>query len=251
MAELFSLEGKVALVTGARSGIGGAIAVALAGAGADVVIHGRDTELHDTAAAIRAYGRTPTIWTADLAQPESYLDSLRELVTSTRIDILVNNAGLVVRDPAHEIDLESWRAVLAVNLDAAFLLAQEAGRAMVERRAGKIITIASMMSFQGGLNQAAYAASKHGVVGLTKALSNEWAPFNVQVNALAPGYVETALTRAHTDVPARKEAIRDRIPAGRWGTPSDMAGAAVFLASPASDYVTGHVLAVDGGWLAR
>lgn len=201
MNELFSLEGKVALVTGARSGIGAAIAEGLASAGADLVLHGHRDDLDETARAVEAHGRTATRWIADLSRPEDLAHELDGLLATTRIDVLVNNAGMVMRDPAITVELARWRTLFAVNLDAAFVLAQRIGSTMVERRAGKIVTVASMLSFQGGMNQTAYAASKHGVVGMTKGLSNEWAPFNVQVNALAPGYIATGLTEALTADP--------------------------------------------------
>ena len=165
--------------------------------------------------------------------------------------ILVNNAGTIHRAAAEDHDLEAWNRVLQVNLTSAFHLAQLAGRAMIRRRQGKIINIASMMSFQGGVRIAAYVASKGGIAQVTKALANEWAPHNVQVNAIAPGYFRTENTRALQEDEARNRQILERIPAGRWGAPQDLAGATVFLASPASDYVTGTVLVVDGGWLAR
>jgi 2-deoxy-D-gluconate 3-dehydrogenase len=251
MTSLFSLEGRTALVTGARSGIGGAIAVGLAAAGADVVLHGHHDDLAATRASVESHGRRVRSWSMDFDDPELVGPAIDEILADERIDILVHNAGLVRRDPALEVELADWRRVMSVNLDSAFVLAQRVGAPMVARGSGKIILIASMLSFQGGINQPAYAASKHGLAGLTKALSNEWAAHNVQINALAPGYIATGLTAALTSDPDREREIRRRIPAGRWGTPDDLVGAAVFLSSSASDYVSGHVLAVDGGWLGR
>ncbi len=167
------------------------------------------------------------------------------------VDILVNNAGVIRRAPAAEHSLDDWRAVLGVDLDAVFVLSRAIGAGMLARGHGKIISVASMLSFQGGMHVPGYTAAKHGVAGLTKALANEWAARGVQVNAVAPGYVETANTEPLRADPVREAEIRARIPAGRWGRPEDIAGAVVFLASPAADYVNGHVLAVDGGWLAR
>jgi 2-dehydro-3-deoxy-D-gluconate 5-dehydrogenase len=247
----FSLAGSTALVTGSRSGIGAAIAVGLAGAGADLILHGHGDEPDRTAAAVRAAGRAARPWILDLAEPATVPDACAELLAETRVDILVNNAGIIHRASALDATYRDWRAVLSVNLDAAFVLTQCVGREMVRRRQGKVITIASLLSFQGGINVVSYTASKHAVAGMTRALANEWAADNVQVNAIAPGYIETANTEALRVDPVRERAIRERIPAGRWGTPDDLVGAAVFLASRASDYVTGHILAVDGGWLAR
>lgn len=256
--EKFRLEGRNALVTGSRSGLGAAMAIALAQAGANVVVHGSrcrgssETEMDEVCAAVKATGRKTVRAIADLSDPKS----AGELVSLTiaqlgSVDILVNNAGTIRRAPAVDYSEKDWADVLGVNLDAVFRLCQLAGRRMIEQGSGKIINIASMLSFQGGVLVPAYAASKGAVAQLTKALANEWASKGVNVNAIAPGYMETQNTaqlRADTN---RSRAILDRIPAGRWGAPEDVAGAAVFLASPASDYIHGHVLAVDGGWLAR
>lgn len=247
----FRLDGRTALVTGARGGIGQAIAAGLARAGADLVLLGRTGDLAETAALVRAAGRDAEPMALDLADPEAIPGACARLLSRRRVDILVNNAGVIRRAPAGRVTLADWRAVLTVDLDAVFLLSRAFGLAMTERGAGKIITIASLLSFQGGVNVAAYAAAKHGVAGLTRALANEWAPRGVQVNAIAPGYVATDNTRPLREDGERERAIHARIPAGRWGVPEDIAGAAVFLASPASDYVNGHVLVVDGGWLAR
>jgi 2-deoxy-D-gluconate 3-dehydrogenase len=247
----FSLHGRTALVTGARTGIGQAVAVALAAAGADLVLLGRTGDLHDTEKAVHATGRRATTLALDLSRPRDVPDACAELLDRQPIDILVNNAGIIRRGPVETTEYEDWRAVLDVNLDSVFLLSQACGAAMAARGSGKIITVASLLSFQGGLRVASYTAGKHAVVGLTKALANEWGPRGVQSNALAPGYIATANTRALQEDPVRESEIRARIPAGRWGRPEDLAGAAVFLASPAADYVNGHVLVVDGGWMAR
>jgi 2-deoxy-D-gluconate 3-dehydrogenase len=223
----------------------------LAGAGADLVLHGHRDDLDETVEAVLDLGVSARTWILDLSNPESIPDAAASLLAETSIDILVNNAGVISRAPAAESTYPEWRRVLDVNLDAVFLLSQAVGRTMVERGSGKVITIASLLSYQGGVNVAGYTASKHAVVGLTRALANEWAPHRVQVNAIAPGYIRTNNTIALQEDPDREQAIRARIPAGRWGDPDDLIGAAVFLAAPASDYVTGQVLAVDGGWLSR
>jgi 2-deoxy-D-gluconate 3-dehydrogenase len=246
----FSLEGRSALVTGARSGIGRAIALGLAEAGARVALWGRTGNLADTAREIPD-GRLLCVVEADLADPDAVEGACSELLAQHRIDILVNNAGIIRRGPAIDSPRQDWDDVMAVNLDAVFLLSQRLARPMLERGSGKIINIASMLSFQGGVNVVAYTASKHAVAGLTRALANEWAGRGVQVNAIAPGYIGTDNTRVLVEDPGRYQAILDRIPAGRWGTPADLVGAAVFLASSASDYVNGHLLAVDGAWLSR
>ena len=247
----FSLEGKCAAVTGARSGMGRAIALALAGAGARVAVWGRADTLESTAAELAAAGRLLRTVEADLGDRDLVERACSELLQEHRIDILVNNAGIIRRGPAVDTPRQDWDDVMAVDVDAVFQLSQRLGRPMVERGSGKIINIASALSFQGGINVVAYAAAKHAVAGLTKALANEWAGRGVQVNAIAPGYIRTDVTEALQRDPKRYQAIVDRIPAGRWGEPEDVAGAAVFLASSASDYVSGHVLAVDGGWLTR
>jgi 2-deoxy-D-gluconate 3-dehydrogenase len=251
MTDLFSLHGRTALVTGARSGIGQAVARGLAEAGADVVVVGHADNVAETVRQIRETGRRGEAVVADLSEIATVTRVSRHVLASHRIDILVNNAGVIRRGPAAGISDAAWREVLSVNLDAVFALCREVGGAMVRRGSGKVVNVASLLSFQGGVEVASYAASKHAVAGLTRALATEWAPHGVQVNAIAPGYVETDVTRALRDDPVRRQAITDRIPAGRWGRPADLVGAAVFLASAASDYVSGHVLAVDGGWLAR
>ncbi|UNZ15845.1 SDR family oxidoreductase [Streptomyces sp. 891-h] len=248
---LFDLRGRTALVTGSRTGIGRAIAVGLAQAGADLVLHGHHDDLDDTARQVEAAGRSARRWIRDLSSTEHLAEEAGEVLDETPVDILVNNAGIIRRSPATEMADEDWTAVLTTNLDAVFTLARAAGARMLARGSGKIINIASLLSFQGGINVAGYTASKHAVTGLTRALANEWAGRGVQVNAIAPGYIATSNTRALRSDPVREPEIRSRIPAGRWGTAEDLVGAAVFLAAPASDYVCGHVLTVDGGWLAR
>lgn len=249
----FSLDGRRALVTGASRGLGQAMAEALSEAGADVVCastHREGTE--ETARAIRENGCQAWQIAADLSDREA-LDRMVQDVEEKAgsIDILVNNAGTIRRHPAAEFPTEDWDEVLEVNLDAVFFLSRYFGRKMVERGDGKIINVASLLSFSGGVTVPAYTASKHGVAGLTKALANEWTGEGVQVNAIAPGYYRTDNTQPLQDDPERYKSIKNRIPAGRWGNPEDLAGAAVFLASPASDYVSGHILVVDGGWRAR
>jgi 2-dehydro-3-deoxy-D-gluconate 5-dehydrogenase len=248
-AALFDLTGQTALVTGAGKGIGRAVAVALAEAGADVVLHARrEADLDDVERQVTATGRTARRWILDLADPRRVGDAAERIGP---IDILVNNAGLIRRGPTAEQPLTAWREVLDTNLDAVFVLTRTLGAGMLRRGHGRVVMIASLLSFQGGLNVAAYTASKHAVAGLTKALANEWTERGVLVNAIAPGYIATANTAVLRDDADRELAIRQRIPAGRWGRPEDVAGAAVVLASPAAGYVAGHVLAVDGGWLAR
>ena len=253
MSELFSLAGKVALVTGASRGIGAGIAKALAEAGADVAAHGNATSTGPTLELIRAAGRRAVALTGDMADPSVPDRLIREAVAALgRLDVVVNNAGIIRRAPAADTTDEDWDAVIDVNLNGVFRLARAAGKHMLaEGRGGKIINIASLLSFQGGVTVPAYAAAKSAVAGLTRALSNEWAGKGINVNAIAPGYLSTDNTKALQNDETRNRQILERIPAGRWGEPRDLAGAAVFLASRASDYVNGHVLAVDGGWLGR
>jgi 2-deoxy-D-gluconate 3-dehydrogenase len=253
VAALFSLSGKKALVTGASRGLGQGLAEALAAAGADVVCASTRRDATDaTAAAIRSLGRVAWQVEADLSDRDAVLAMADTVARDVgEIDVLVNNAGTIARHPAATFPMEDWDRVLRTNLDAVFVLSQRFGREMVARGSGKIINVASLLSFSGGITVPAYAASKHAVAGLTKALANEWARANVQVNAVAPGYFETDNTERLRSDPTRLYEITSRIPAGRWGTPSDLAGAVVFLASRASDYVNGHVLVVDGGWMAR
>ena len=251
MQASFDLSGRVALVTGANTGLGQAIAIALAAAGADIVAAGR-SDPSDTAARVRALGRRFHALHADLADSAA----VAALVDGTlaafgRLDILVNNAGIIRRADALEVTVEDWDAVLDTNLKSLFFLSQAAARHMLGAGGGKIINVASLLSFQGGIRVPAYTASKSAVAGLTHALANEWAASGINVNAIAPGYFETNNTAALRSDEVRAPQILARIPAGRWGQPDDLAGAAVFLASAASDYVHGIVLPVDGGWLAR
>ena len=248
----FRLDGKTALVTGAASGLGAAIAVALAEAGASVACHGNRRPAEETSAQIRSLGRNSQSFSADLSSTEGAAELFAAVSAAMGApDILINNAGMIYREAAEDYNLEEWMKVLQVNLNSVFQLSQLAGRSMLQKGAGKIVNIASLLSSQGGVRVPAYAASKGGVAQLTKALANEWAGRNIQVNAIAPGYFATTNTEALRGDEARNKSILDRIPAGRWGTPEDLAGAAVFLASPAGDYVNGEVLVVDGGWMAR
>jgi len=248
VADPFRLDGCVALVTGGAGGIGAAIARQLARAGARVAV-----TLHGST-EFTLGKRAGDVWPirAELTQPDAASVLTRAVEQGLGpVDILVNNAGSIRRADAEHSTEEDWQAVLDINLNAVWRLSQHIGQGMLERGHGKIINVASLLSFQGGVRVPAYAASKHALAGLTKALANEWAGRGVNVNAVAPGYVETANTEALRQDPARAAQILARIPAGRWATPDDVAGAAVFLASGASDYVHGHVLVVDGGWLAR
>jgi 2-dehydro-3-deoxy-D-gluconate 5-dehydrogenase len=251
--EAFRLHGKNALVTGSHKGLGAAIAVALAQAGANVGCHGRDANPGSACNEIRALGRKSFYFAGDVADSTVCSQLVEKTVADFgSIDILVNNAGTIRRAPATEFSAEYWNEVIAVNLTAVFRLAQLAGQQMLKQgKPGKIVNIASLLSFQGGILVPAYAAAKGGVAQLTKALSNEWAAKRINVNAIAPGYMATDNTVALRGDPVRSRQILERIPAGRWGDPEDLAGAAVFLCSAASDYVHGHVLVVDGGWLAR
>lgn len=251
--ELFRLPGKVALVTGATAGLGQAMAVALAEAGADVVSLGRRPG-EQTGAAITAQGRRFCHLRCDLTavSPAILQDIVAQAVSQMgRLDILVNNAGIIRRAPALEFTEADWDDVLEVNLKSIFFLSQAAARQMVAQGGGKIIHIASMLSFQGGIRVPAYTAAKSGLAGLTHALANEWAPHHINVNAIAPGYMATDNTAALRADAARNQAILERIPAGRWGAPADLKGVVIFLASPASDYMHGAIVPVDGGWLGR
>jgi 2-deoxy-D-gluconate 3-dehydrogenase len=246
----FRLDGQVALVTGGTKGIGRAISLALAEAGADVATVSR-TSSPELEKAVVSLGRRYVHHSADLTRR----DQTRAVVPAVLdamgdVNILVNNAGIIPRAPAEDFSEQSWDMTLEIDLTAAFILSQAAGHIMIEKGRGKVINIASILSFQGGINVVGYTAAKHGATGLTKTLSNEWARKGINVNAIAPGYVITELTSAIQQDPARSESIRRRIPAGRWGEPEDIAGAALFLASSASDYIHGTVLTVDGGWMA-
>jgi 2-dehydro-3-deoxy-D-gluconate 5-dehydrogenase len=251
--DLFRLDNKVALVTGAATGLGAAIATALAQAGATVAVHGNRRAATETATGINTGGGHSEAFQADLSSTtgaESLFTQVKE--NFGQVDILINNAGTIIRHAAEEFPLEDWQQVLQVNLTSVFQLSQLAGRDIIARKApGKIVNIASLLSFQGGIRVPAYAASKGGVAQLTKALANEWAPKGIQVNAIAPGYFATTNTEALQADETRNRQILERIPAARWGQPQDIAGAALFLSSPASDYVTGTVITVDGGWMGR
>lgn len=250
----FDLTGKVALVTGANKGIGKGMALGLAEAGADVIGVSASIELSGSAVEkeVTALGRKFTAYQADLSNRESIYAFLKKLFSENkRIDILVNNAGTIMRAPAAEHPDDYWDRVIDINLNAQFLLARELGKHMLEQGSGRIIFTASLLSFQGGINVPGYAASKGAIASLIKALANEWAGKGVNVNGIAPGYIATDNTEALRNDPARSKSILDRIPAGRWGDPEDFKGAVVYLASPASSYVTGTILTVDGGWMGR
>lgn len=253
ISSLFLLEGQIALVTGASRGIGKGIAVGLASAGANLALVARsESTLIEAQEEIQALGVQAEIFPHDMSQTEGISDLITAVSASYgRIDILVNNAGTTHRDSAVDFPEERWDDVVRVNLKSVWLLSQQVGRSMIQRGSGKIINIASLLSFSGGIRTAAYAASKGGVAQLTKALANEWASKGVNVNAIAPGYIKTDMTSAILNDPVRVAEFMDRIPAGKFGTPDDIAGAAVFLASEAASYIHGHILTVDGGWMAR
>ena len=249
----FRLDGKNALVTGSSRGLGAAIAMALAETGANVGLHGKSAGEEASCTGIRKLGRRSFYVAGDVADPKVCSTLISKTIDELgTIDILVNNAGMIRRAPVAEYPLADWDALIAVHLRAVFQLSQLAGQHMLKRgTGGKILNIASVLSFQGGILVPAYSAAKGGVAILTKALANEWASKGINVNAIAPGYMATDNTEALRNDPVRSRQLLERIPAGRWGTASDLAGAAVFLCSPASDYVHGHVLVVDGGWLGR
>jgi 2-deoxy-D-gluconate 3-dehydrogenase len=251
--DTFRLDGKTALVSGAKRGIGYAMAVALAEAGADIigVSATLDPNSSDVGKAVTALGRRFTGYQCDMSQRPAVYGLLEQLKAGPQIDILVNNAGTIRRAPAAEHGDGIWDEVIETNLTAPFILARALGGEMIARGQGKIIFTASLLSFQGGINVPGYAASKGGVAQIVMALSNEWVGKGVNVNGIAPGYIATDNTQALREDPDRSKAILGRIPAGRWGKATDLAGATVFLASSAADYVSGHVLAVDGGWLGR
>ena len=246
----FLLNGKIAVVTGGTNGIGKVITFALAEAGADIVVVSRSPH-PDIEKVMLDLGRRYIHHPADFTKREQTKNVIPAVVQKMGgLDILVNNAGIIRRSPAAEHTEEDWDDTIESDLTAAFILSQAAGKVMLKKGRGKIINIASVLAFQGGLNVTAYASAKHGVVGLTRALANDWASKGVNVNAIAPSFFVTRLTEAIRKDPERSKSITARTPAGRWGTPEDIAGAAVFLASPASDFIHGVVLPVDGGWLA-
>lgn len=250
--EQFKLDNKVALVTGASAGLGAAIALALAEAGADVACHGNTRTPDTTCEQVMQTGSKALAVTGDLSDSTVPRTLIEETIKHFgRLDILINNAGTIRRAPAVDYSEEDWATVIEVNLSSVFRLSQAAGKHMLEQGSGKIVNIASLLSFQGGITVPAYAASKGGVAQLTKALANEWASKGINVNAIAPGYMRTDNTKALQQDETRNRQILERIPAARWGEPTDLGGAALFLSSPASDYINGHVLVVDGGWMGR
>lgn len=247
----FSLNGKKALVTGASKGIGAEIAIALAKAGADIVLVGRSKEsLNDTQIAINEAGKKSEILICDV-EFRTQISEAFEHIAQLGVDIAVNNAGSISRSPAIETTLEDWDRIINTNLNSVFQISQLCAKSMLERGQGRIINIASLLSFQGGINVPAYTASKHAVAGVTKALANEWGAKGVTVNAIAPGYISTDNTHALRNDPDRNSSILARIPVARWGTPQDLAATAVFLASPAASYINGEIITVDGGWMGR
>jgi 2-dehydro-3-deoxy-D-gluconate 5-dehydrogenase len=248
---IFSLEGKTALVTGAASGIGQAIAVGFAKAGADLLLLGHRNNMDETKKLVIEAGSKAEVITMDLQKVDEIKEKYQSLLSTREIDILVNNAGIIRREPAIDYSKDNWDAVMDTNINSVFVLTQEVAKSMLKRKSGKVINIASLLSYQGGVFVPAYTASKHAIQGLTRAFANEWAKYGVQVNAIAPGYIATNNTQALREDTERNASILDRIPTGRWGEPDDLAGAAIFLASSASDYVTGHTLNVDGGWMSR
>lgn len=250
----FDLSGKTALVTGGNKGIGMGMALGLAEAGADLIIVSASVALtgSEIETKVKALGRSCKVYRADMSNRLQLYGFIKQLLDENeRIDILVNNAGTIKRDPAAQHSDEYWDSALSINLDAPFILAREIGRHMIEKGSGKIIFTCSLLTFQGGINVPGYAASKGALGSLVKALANEWASKGVNVNGIAPGYIATDNTEALRNDPVRSKSILDRIPAGRWGEPDDFKGPVVFLASPASDYVSGTILTVDGGWMGR
>ena len=253
MIDLFSLKGKNALVTGSQTGLGAGMAVGLAQAGANVVVHGINTKgIAEVCEAVRAAGARPVEAVADVSDAKACVELVEFTVKELgSIDILINNAGIIRRAPAAEFSEKDWADVIEINLTAVFRFCQLAGRHMLAQGSGKIINVASLLAFQGGIFVPSYAAAKGGVAQITKTLANEWASKGINVNAIAPGYMATDNTAALRADANRSRQILERIPAGRWGTPQDLAGVAVFLASHASDYIHGTVLTVDGGWMGR
>jgi 2-deoxy-D-gluconate 3-dehydrogenase len=247
----FSLTGKTALVTGASKGIGASIAIAMAQAGADVVLVGRSQDsLSATRTAIENLGRTTETLIADVESRDQIAAAFKS-IEQLNVEIVVNNAGSISRAPAIETSLEDWDRIIDTNLNSVFQISQLCAKSMLAKGQGRIINIASLLSFQGGINVPAYTASKHAVAGVTKALANEWGAKGVTVNAIAPGYISTDNTQALRDDADRNTSILARIPIGRWGTPEDLAAVAVFLASPAAAYINGEIITVDGGWMGR
>lgn len=249
----FNLTGKTALVTGSNTGIGQAIALGLAEAGADIIGTSKTSSINgsETEAQVKALGRKFNGYVVDISIRDGLYHFINNVKANHSVDILVNNAGMILREPVAEHPDEYWDAVMAVNLDAQFILAREFGKDMITRGSGKIIFTCSLLSFQGGINVPGYTASKSAVAGLVKAFSNEWASKGINVNGIAPGYVVTKNTEALREDPVRSKSILDRIPAARWGRPEDFQGAALLLASEAGDYINGHVMVVDGGWMGR
>lgn len=247
----FDLHGKTAVVTGAGRGLGQGVALGLAAAGADLVLVGLAGSQDGTKDLVSDLGRDVEVVDLDVSDHDAIARTCADITARHQVDILINNAGIIEREDTVDLEADSWNRVVDINLSGLFFLSQHLGRPMVERGHGKIVSIASLLAFQGGIRVVSYAASKHGVAGITKALANEWGGTGVQVNAIAPGYMATDNTTALREDAERSKAILERIPAGRWGTPDDIAGAAVFLSSSAADYVNGHVLVVDGGWMAR
>ena len=247
----FSLTGKTALVTGASKGIGASIAIAMAQAGADVVLVGRSQDsLSATRTAIENLGRATETLIADVESRDQIATAFKS-IEQLNVEIVVNNAGSISRAPAIETSLEDWDRIIDTNLNSVFQISQLCAKSMLAKGQGRIINVASLLSFQGGINVPAYTASKHAVAGVTKALANEWGAKGVTVNAIAPGYISTDNTQALRNDVDRNASILARIPVGRWGTPEDLAAAAVFLASPAAAYINGEIITVDGGWMGR
>lgn len=247
----FSLNGKNALVTGASKGIGAGIALALAKAGANIILVGRSQEsLSNTRTIIESNGGKTQVLIADL-ESRSQISEAFQTIEQLNVEIVINNAGSISRSPAIETTLVDWDRIINTNLNSVFQISQICAKSMLSRGNGRIINIGSLLSFQGGINVPAYAASKHAVAGITKALANEWGAKGITVNAIAPGYISTDNTRALRNDPDRNSSILARIPLGRWGTPEDIAAVAVFLASPAAGYINGEIIVVDGGWMGR
>lgn len=252
LLDLFKLDGRKAVVTGGNRGLGRAMALGLAEAGADIVCVSRSGDDAQTRTAVEELGRTFVSLKADLAKPEDRVGLIDKAVAALgRVDILVNNAGTGSRFPPEEYPLPDWRDLLEVHLTAAFDLSQQAAKDMLPRGRGKIVNIGSVMSYEGGLNIPAYAAAKHGIAGLTKSLAVAWSSRGINVNCIAPGYFETNMSNSLKHHPVRGQQILDRIPAGRWGQPDELAGLCVYLASDASNYMHGSIVPIDGGWLAR